>query len=196
MKFTFIWRGIPRGQERPRFGGTVYKSAEAKAYENEIALAYRTAVSGSCKPLTCPLGISIIAGYPIPRSDTKAAKEQKRAGVILPTVKPDVDNVAKAVLDALNRAREELEAQGLDAGRFRRAKRASLGARLRGLEDFESVCFALASGTREGYCALDGPTMLESVEKAECERFLLDVLQPERLALAILEPKKEGQTHD
>ena len=103
MNFTFIWRGIPRGQERPRFGGTVYKSAEAKAYENEIALAYRTAVSGSCKPLTCPLGISIIAGYPIPRSDTKAAKEQKRAGVILPTVKPDVDNVAKAVLDALNR---------------------------------------------------------------------------------------------
>lgn len=102
----------------------------------------------------------------------------------------------EAVLAALNRAREELEAQGLDAERFRRAKRASLGARLRGLEDFESVCFALASGTMEGYCALDGLTMLESVEKAECERFLLDVLQPERLALAILESKKEGQTHD
>ena len=32
----------------------------------------------------------------------------------------------------------------------------------------------------------------ENVEKAECERFLLDVLQPERLALAVFIPKKEG----
>ena len=97
----------------------------------------------------------------------------------------------EAVLAALNREREKLEAQGLDEARFRRAKRASLGARLRGLEDFESICFALASGLFDGYCALDGPTVLESVAKADCERFLLDVLRPERLALAIFEPKKE-----
>ena len=81
----------------------VYKTAEAKAYENEIALAYRMSAAGSCKPLACPLGIRIVAGYPIPRSDTNHTKEKKRAGVVLPTVKPDIDNVAKAVLDALNR---------------------------------------------------------------------------------------------
>lgn len=98
----------------------------------------------------------------------------------------------EAVLEALQRAVRELAAQGLDEERFRRAKRASLGARLRALEDFESVCFALAAGLFEGYCALDSLTMLERVEKAECERFLLDALQPERLALAVFEPKKEG----
>ena len=65
------------------------------------------------------------------------------------------------------------------------------GARLRGLEDFENVCFALASGLLDGYCALEAPEMLESVDKADCERFLLDVLRPERFAFAIYEPKKD-----
>ena len=98
----------------------------------------------------------------------------------------------EAVLAALEKAREKLEKQGLDGERFRLAKRASLGARLRGLEDFENVCFALAAGTLDGYCALEGLTLLESIDKADCERFLLDVLRPERLALAICEAEKEA----
>ena len=96
-----------------------------------------------------------------------------------------------AVLAEVKKEIEALEKNGLDEERFRRAKRASLGARLRGLEDFESVCFALASGLIEGYCALEGPELLERIDKADCERFLLDVLRPERLAFAIYEPKKD-----
>ncbi len=98
----------------------------------------------------------------------------------------------EAVLAALGKEREKLEKQGLDGERFRLARRASLGARLRGLEDFENVCFALAAGTLDGYCALEGLTLLESIDKADCERFLLDVLRPERLALAICEAEKEA----
>lgn len=97
----------------------------------------------------------------------------------------------EAVLDELKGEVAAIAAQGLEEERFRRAKRASLGARLRGLEDFESVCFALASGLFDDCCALDAPGMLESVSRADCERFLLDAFHPERLALAIFEPKKD-----
>lgn len=97
----------------------------------------------------------------------------------------------ETVLAEVKKELETLKKQGLDEDRFRRAKRASLGARLRGLEDFENVCFALASGLLDGYCALEAPEMLESVDKADCERFLLDVLRPERFAFAIYEPKKD-----
>ena len=48
------------------------------------------------------MGISVAAGYPIPDSDSKTKKRDKAAGMILPVKKPDLDNVAKAVLDALN----------------------------------------------------------------------------------------------
>lgn len=96
-----------------------------------------------------------------------------------------------AVLAEVKTELETLRKHGLDAERFERARRASLGARLRGLEDFESVCFSLASGLFAGYCALDGPAMLERIGKADCERFLLDTLRPERLAMAVYYPKKD-----
>ncbi|MBO5556007.1 MAG: insulinase family protein, partial [Oscillospiraceae bacterium] len=80
--------------------------------------------------------------------------------------------------------------EGLDAAQFLRAKRASFGARLRGLEDFESVCVSLATGLFDGYCALDAVSLLEQIDKAECEAFLREALAPERLSIAILEPRK------
>ena len=98
----------------------------------------------------------------------------------------------EAVLRALEQALEELRTKGLDEALFRRAKRASLGARLRALEDFESVCLALAAGVFAGYGALDGVSMVESLRREDCERFLLDTLAGERLALAVSAPRKEG----
>ena len=38
----------------------------------------------------------------IPQSKSKKQKEKMLAGEIKPVVKPDVDNVAKSILDALN----------------------------------------------------------------------------------------------
>lgn len=106
MKFQFVWRGVPRGQERPRFGQQVYKSSEAKAYEQSIALAfhaYRSMLKPAGKwPLEEPVGIRIAAGYPIPASDSAKARMRKESGAELPAKKPDLDNVVKAVLDALN----------------------------------------------------------------------------------------------
>jgi predicted Zn-dependent peptidase len=94
----------------------------------------------------------------------------------------------EAVLRALEEELDRVNREGLDPARFERAKRASLGARLRGLEDFESLCIALAEGVFEGFCALDASELLQSVTLAECEDYLRSRIRPERLALSIIEP--------
>lgn len=96
----------------------------------------------------------------------------------------------EAVLRALEEELALVSRQGLDPARFERAKRAALGARLRGLEDFESICIALADGVFDDYCALDAMELLQGVTKAECEAYLLEKLKPERLALSIIEPRR------
>ena len=94
-----------------------------------------------------------------------------------------------AVLRALEEDLARVNREGLDKARFERAKRASFGARLRGLEDFESVCLSLAEGIFQGFCALDATELLQSVSCAECEDFLRE-LSPERLAISIIEPRR------
>ena len=94
-----------------------------------------------------------------------------------------------AVLRALEEELARVNREGLDKARFERAKRASFGARLRGLEDFESVCLSLAEGIFQGYCALDATELLQSVSCEECEAFLRQ-LSPERLAISIIEPRR------
>ena len=96
----------------------------------------------------------------------------------------------EAVLRALEEELDRIDREGLDPARFERAKRASLGARLRGLEDFESLCIALAEGVFEGYCALDATELLQSVTRAECEDFLRRELRREKLAISIIEARR------
>lgn len=96
----------------------------------------------------------------------------------------------EAVLRALTEELQRVGREGLDQGRFERARRASLGARLRALEDFESVCLALAEGAFEGFCPLDAAELLQSIHRGECEDFLRQALPPERLALSILEARR------
>ena len=94
------------------------------------------------------------------------------------------------VLQALQEEVAKVADTGFDAARFARAKRASYGARLRGLEDFDNVCVSMAEGLFDGFCSLDAPLLLQSIRKGECEDFVRQALAPERLALSIIEPKK------
>ena len=94
------------------------------------------------------------------------------------------------VLDALNAEVQRICRDVLDEGRFERAKRASLGARLRGLEDFENVCVALIFCLFDGYCAFDATAMLADITKKECEDFIKEHFAPERLALSIIKSKR------
>lgn len=49
-----------------------------------------------------PLQIRLEFYLPIPKSYSKKQREAALAGVLLPTKKPDIDNLVKAVLDGLN----------------------------------------------------------------------------------------------
>ena len=94
------------------------------------------------------------------------------------------------VLEELKKEVARIGAEGLDRKRFELAKRSSLGARLRGLEDFDNVCVSLAMGLFEGYCAFDAPLLLSSISPQECEQFITENLAPERLTISIIEPKR------
>ena len=104
MGLTFEVPGEPRGKGRPRFSrdGHAYTDSETKAYEKKIVTYYRQSLGGFRWPDNAFVFVKVTAHYPIPKSATKAAKTAMEAGEWLPSRKPDIDNVLKIVLDALN----------------------------------------------------------------------------------------------
>ena len=104
MEITFEVPGEPRGKGRPRFSkdGHAYTDSETRAYENKIIAYYRKQLGAFQWPDSAFISVTVTAHYPIPKSATKAAKAMMEAGAILPSRKPDIDNVLKVVLDALN----------------------------------------------------------------------------------------------
>ena len=96
---------IPKPKERPRaavIGGhaRIFTPKTTEAYEKEIRAAWIR--QNGDKPDAGPLRARIYFGLPIPRSETKANKLQMIARKVFPTKRPDLDNLAKAVMDALN----------------------------------------------------------------------------------------------
>lgn len=95
---SFVVRGEVRGKPRPRFSarggyGRAYTPASYMKYERSIAKAY-TEAGG--KKFSGAVSVSIFIHRELPKS------RSKRLLAELDTSKPDIDNVAKAVLDALN----------------------------------------------------------------------------------------------
>lgn len=95
----------PKPKERPRatvVGGhaRIYTPKKTADYEKRIADAWKSL--NGIEPETGPVSVRMVFGMPIPKSATKAAKADMENRVTRPTVKPDADNLAKAVLDALN----------------------------------------------------------------------------------------------
>lgn len=97
----FVVYGRPKGKGRPRFtmDGHAYTPQATKAYEKEIRQAFQAA--GGTSFGSVPVAVEIVAYYPVPKSARKADKEAMAAGLVVPMVKPDIDNVLKAVLDGV-----------------------------------------------------------------------------------------------
>ena len=104
MEVRFTVPGEPRGKGRPRFtrAGHPYTDDKTRDYEYQIVICYRAAHGAFRFPETAFLEITITAYLPIPKGASKAKREAMELGLILPSRKPDVDNIEKAVLDALN----------------------------------------------------------------------------------------------
>lgn len=100
---VFEIKGQPMGKQRPKFTrvgkyAKVYTPRETTNYEKMVAMSYYGYEYFGKEPLS----IRIKAYYQIPKSYSFKKKMQCFDGVIRPTVKPDVDNVAKVILDGLS----------------------------------------------------------------------------------------------
>lgn len=96
----------------------------------------------------------------------------------------------KRVLDELKSEIAAVRENGIDKAAFERAKKASYGARLRGLEDFDSICVSLATSALSGYCGLDAFEVLNDIDIKECEDFLTYNMTDAKLAMSVLNPLK------
>jgi Holliday junction resolvase RusA-like endonuclease len=103
MTFQVIYsvEGDPVGKQRPRFSrGRTYTPKKTVDYESLIASKASQAM-GSSEPLQTPVAIFIWISHAIPASYSKKRKEACLNGLEWPK-KPDLDNVAKVFLDAMN----------------------------------------------------------------------------------------------
>lgn len=100
LALSFVYVGEVMGQPRPHFSG---KGGIHRAYESPKATAYKKALKDAyleqCGPFmySCePVSVTIEVVRHLPDNRPKGIKSEPD------TLKPDVDNIAKAVLDALN----------------------------------------------------------------------------------------------
>ena len=98
--------GQPKGKGRPRFTTAsgyprTYTPPVTQRYEEHIKACFLEQVTDPVDKALVQT-VHVIAFYQIPSSETKRRKQLMREGKIRPTVKPDLDNVVKVVLDALN----------------------------------------------------------------------------------------------
>lgn len=104
VNLTLPLEPVPKG--RPRFNKTQYgvmpyTPPKTKRFEQDVALLYYQSDSPQFER-NVPIEVSIEFGMVIPASSTKKRKQLMLQGLIHHTVKPDLDNLTKAVLDALN----------------------------------------------------------------------------------------------
>ena len=101
----FFVPGQPVGKGRPRFAktGRPYTPKKTAEYESHVEWTARKAMwdNGRQTATDAPCAVFIDAAYEVPLSYSKRRKAQCNAGEITPG-KPDIDNVQKAILDALN----------------------------------------------------------------------------------------------
>jgi len=97
FRVAFIVPGEPKGKGRPRFNtktGRTYTPGDTINYENLVKVQYQTLVGDKYtdKPIEAVM----------PKSMSKSNREKVYHGKLRPTKKPDLDNIAKIVLDSLN----------------------------------------------------------------------------------------------
>lgn len=93
----------PQGKGRPKFTrqGRAYTPAKTVSYEKAIKEQAVSAM-GASEPLETPVAVYIYISMPIPQSYSKKRSAACLSGEEKPAKKPDIDNIAKAFLDAMN----------------------------------------------------------------------------------------------
>jgi len=93
-----------QAKQRPRFNKytmTIYTPRETTTYENWIKQCFINKYK-DFELMTESLAVEIIADFKIPENKSKTIKSLMAQDRVRPTIKPDTDNIAKTILDALN----------------------------------------------------------------------------------------------
>jgi Holliday junction resolvase RusA-like endonuclease len=106
LTIMFSVDGKPIGKGRPRFkraGGFVstYTDSKTREYESIVAGKARVAM-GETAPLQGALSVSMYFRLPMPKTTPKKRMASLLDGSVRPTKRPDLDNLNKSVLDAMN----------------------------------------------------------------------------------------------
>lgn len=96
----------PEGKARARGGKfgfyTPAKTVKAEKQIKQACIAAMTETKIKAFKQKQPLAVQIYAYYPIAKSTPKKNVRKMLADDIMPVTKPDLDNVAKLILDSLN----------------------------------------------------------------------------------------------
>ena len=116
-KVSFKILGEPFGKQRPKFTavgkfGRAYTPDKTVNYETYVKLTYN---SLDLPKLEGQIAFGVSAYYPIPKSTSQKKRNLMLSGAIRPTIKPDYDNIAKIISDALNGIAYDDDKQIVDA---------------------------------------------------------------------------------
>jgi len=115
LKIKLVIPGKPLGKQRPRVlkNGITYTPKKTVNYETLVRQIYIEKYFQ--KQLEGPIRAVITAYMYIPKSESKKRKKKMLENEILPTKKPDWDNIGKIITDALNGLAYEDDKQIVDA---------------------------------------------------------------------------------
>ena len=104
MQFHIDGEPVPKG--RPKFtnrAGFMRTYTPRKTVDYELAVkAAAQAAMGPTDLLETPIGVYLYMRLPIPKSHSKKRREACLSGQEKPIKKPDIDNLAKSILDGMN----------------------------------------------------------------------------------------------
>lgn len=105
MIYEFEVIGEVVGKERPRVNThtyMVYTPNKTKDYEKLVQQYFKLKYPNH-ETLLGRLSVEIIAYLKIPKNTSKKKVQEMLEGTISPTKKPDIDNISKSILDAMNK---------------------------------------------------------------------------------------------
>jgi Holliday junction resolvase RusA-like endonuclease len=101
MKFIIHAAPKPKGRPRVTRSGHAFTPKATREYEQLIVSEWEIQ-HGKATPIENPIAVRVMFYMPIPKATSNKARERMAAGLEVPVKKPDIDNLLKAVLDALN----------------------------------------------------------------------------------------------
>lgn len=104
--------GEPYGKGRPRFGnGHAYTPKKTADYEQRLKSEWLKQAKGFKFPQGVALALEVKAYQQPPKSASKKLQAAMSANRVRPKKKPDFDNIAKIIGDALNKTAYHDDAQ-------------------------------------------------------------------------------------